>query len=231
MVVGDPSHWVDHFTSLDERLLARIVALWPRCLDVLPPAPEEDVITFNLKSLLTKDAEARLIFYHLEYQFEPEGFTPDGLAFSKGQIDLAVLLDQSCSRYLAYECKRLNVHFSGARQSLATPYVNEGVKRFVTEQYAEGLPVGCMLGYVLDGDTAFALSRVHAAIAANKTDIGLVGSPALETSIGPVERFSSDHTRPGSGNAIHVRHSLLPFPKASEVNAKREEKVDETSSP
>ena len=211
MVVGDPSYWVSHFTSIDDRLLARIIAVWPQCLSVLPPSPEEDAITFNLRSILTKDAEARLIFYHLEYQFEPEGFTPEGLAFSKGKIDLAVLLDQGCTRYLAYECKRLNVHFSGSRQSLATPYVNEGVKRFITEQYAEGLPVGCMLGYVLDGDTAFALGRVHAAIETNKVDVGLAGGPTATAAIGLVQRFSTDHVRPGSRDAIHVRHSFLPF--------------------
>lgn len=215
MVVGDPSVWVSQFTSIDDRLLARIVAVWPQCLTVLPPTPEEDVITFNLKSLLTKDAEARLIFYHLEYQFEPEGFTTDGLAFSKGKIDLAVLLDQSCTRYLAYECKRLNVHFGGVRQSLATKYVKEGVRRFVTEQYAEGLPVGCMLGYVLDGDTDYAQGRVYTAIDANQTDIGLTGPPAADIAIGLVERFSTNHVRPGSGSVIHVRHSLLPFPKAT----------------
>lgn len=221
MVVGDPSYWVNHFTSIDERLLARIIALWPECLTVLPPSPEEDVITFNLKSLLTKDAEARLIFYHLEYQFEPEGFTPDGLAFSKGQIDLAVLLDQSCSRYLAYECKRLNVLFNGKRHSLATRYVNEGVQRFITEQYAEGLPVGCMLGYVLDGDTIFAMARVCAAMEANKASIGLAGSLADGVAIGLIERFSTDHVRAGSGSSIHVRHSLLPFAKAAKVRGKR----------
>lgn len=213
MVVGDASYWVSHFTSIDDRLLARIIAVWPQCLSVLPSSPEEDQITFNLRSILTKDAEARLIFYHLEYQFEPEGFTADGLAFSKGQIDLAVLLDQGCTRYLAYECKRLNVHFSGSRQSLATPYVNDGVKRFITEQYAQGLPVGCMLGYVLDGDTAFALARVHTAIDANKVDVGLTGGPTAAAAMGLVERFSTDHVRPGSGDAIHVRHAFLPFPK------------------
>lgn len=213
MVVGDPSQWVSHFTSIDDRLLARIVAVWPQCVSKLPPNPDEDTITINLRSLLTKDAEARRIFHYLEYQFEPEGFTPDGMAFSKGKIDLAVMLDQGYTHYLAYECKRLNVYFSGARQSLATPYVNEGLKRFTTEQYAEGLPVGCMLGYVLDGDVDFALGRVHAAINTNKVDIGLVGTPAVGAAIGLAERFSTDHVRPASGNAIHVRHSLLPFPK------------------
>jgi hypothetical protein len=176
MVVGDPSEWANHFNSIDERLMARIVALWPQCLTVLPANPEEDKITINLRSLLVKDAEARRIFYYLEYQFEPEGFTADGLAFSKGQIDLAVLLDQGCTHYLAYECKRLNIHNGGARQSLATRCVNEGVKRFITEQYAEGIPVGCMLGYVLDGDMPFAIASVHAAIDTNKCGIGKRGA-------------------------------------------------------
>lgn len=39
--------------------------------------------------------------------------------------------------------------------------------RFVTEEYAEGLPVGCMLGYVMDGDLPYGLQLVQAAIAAN----------------------------------------------------------------
>ena len=62
MVVGDPGYWADNFRSIDERLLARIVALWPQCLSVLSENPEEDEITLNLRSLLTKDSEARLIF-------------------------------------------------------------------------------------------------------------------------------------------------------------------------
>lgn len=220
MFLGDPSEWADHFNSIDERFTARIEALWPQCLAVLPTNPEEDKITFNLRSLLVKDGEARRIFYYLEYQFEPEGFTVDGLAFSKGRIDLAVLLDQGCTHYLAYECKRLNVHNGGARQSLATRYVNEGVKRFITEQYAEGLPVGCMLGYVLDGDMAFAIASVQAAIDANKCGIGLSAGPDSIVPIGITERFSTDHLRPGSSSTISVRHSLLPFPKTGKGKVK-----------
>lgn len=215
MVVGDPSEWAIHFNSIDDRVMARIEALWPQCLAVLPSNPEEDKITINLRSLLVKDAEARCIFHHLEYQFEPEGFTANGLAFSKGKIDLAVLLDQGCTHYLAYECKRLNVVNGGARQSLATQYVNEGVRRFITEQYAEGLPVGCMLGYVLDGDLPFASVSVRNAIDTNKNGIGLKAGPVTMFHLGVAERFSTDHLRPGSGSPIHVRHSLLPFPKTS----------------
>ena len=87
----------------------------------------------------------------IEFQYEPFGYQSDGTAYSKGRIDMAVLLDQDRERYLAYECKRLNLTHSSRRSSLATLYVTKGLHRFVTEQYAEKLPVGYMLGYVLDG--------------------------------------------------------------------------------
>src|SRR3546814_19585245 len=77
---------------------------------------------------------------------------PDGQAYSKGKVDMCVVLDPGREHYLAYECKRLNVQHNGSRHSRATRYVTEGVTRFVTEQYAADLPTGCMLGYVLDGD-------------------------------------------------------------------------------
>lgn len=215
MVVGDPGHWADRFISMDDRLIARIIFLWPKCLSVLPPSPEEDVITINLRNLLTKDVEARQIFYHLEYQFEPEGFTPEGLAFSKGQIDLAVLVDQSCSIYLAYECKRLNVQFKSGWHSLATAYVKEGVLRFVTEQYADGLPVGCMIGYVLDGNLDIALEKVRSAMESSKADIGLSNGPETISMGDDAERFGTDHIRSASGATICLRHTLLPFPQPS----------------
>ena len=211
MVVGDPSIWADRFRSLDIRLLQCIVTVWPKCLAILPPQPDEDTITINLVDILSKHPQARRLFHWLEYQYEPFGYTPGGAAYSKGKIDMAAILDQDRKTYLAYECKRLNVFNSGSRSSLATPYVKEGVKRFVTEQYAENLPVGCMLGYVLDGDVSFALSRVKEAIEANKLEIKLKASPVSENPLTIIERFSTRHEREVSGQEIGVRHALIPF--------------------
>ena len=126
---------------------------------------------------------------------------------------MAVLLDQERDRYLAYECKRLNVPRKGGKRSLATEYVKEGLLRFVTEKYAADLPVGCMLGYVLDGNAATAQSKVFAALAAQQSLIGLVGMPKNQPPIGPMPRFSSRHSRPSAGLDIEVRHTLLPFPR------------------
>lgn len=213
MVVGDPSVWASRFRSLDIRFLQCIVSIWPACLGVLPPQPDEDTITINLVDILMKDVEARRLFHWLEFQYEPIGYKSNGAAYSKGKIDMAVILDQERARYLAYECKRLNVQHNGVRSSLATPYVKEGVKRFVTEQYAENLPVGCMLGYVVDGDVPFAKSRVHTAISANASEINLIAAPVADDPLDIIVRFSTRHLREMSSQEIEVRHALLPFPR------------------
>ena len=212
MIVGDPSAWVARFRSLDERFLERVVAVWPSCVAVLPDDPHEDTITENLVAKVLEDAQARRLFHYLEYHYEPFGYTSEGRAFSKGEIDMAVLLDQDRDCYLAYECKRLNVQRNDGTRSLATEYVTQGVYRFLTEQYAAGLPIGCMLGYVLDGDGPAAGTKVLAAIAAQQTKIGLMGDPERQSSIGPSRRFSTRHERAGDAPGIEVRHALLPFP-------------------
>lgn len=211
MAMGNPSAWTARFCTLDERFLERIIALWPRCLAVLPNNPKEDTITENLVAVLSKDAQARRLFHHMEYHYESFGYTPKGLAFSKGEIDMAVLLDQDRDRYLAYECKRLNVPRKNGVRSLATEYVQCGVRRFVTEKYAADLPIGCMLGYVLDGNTATACTKVLAALATPKNNAALVGMPNPEKPIGSLQRLSSRHVRTPSGQEIEVRHALLPF--------------------
>lgn len=81
--------------------------------------------------------------------------------------------------------------------------------RFMTEQYAEALPVGCMLGYVLDGDLAFASSQVASAIT-GREPLGLARGPVAAASVGSVERLLTTHKR-ASGVAIELRHTLLPF--------------------
>jgi len=210
MILGNADEWKSRFISLDERLLRRILHVWPACLALLPEQPEEDTITINLVALLSQDPIVRRICYFIVYQHEPFGTHPNGAKFSKGKIDLAVLLDQERERYVAYECKRLNVIHGRTRGSLATRYVREGMMRFLTEQYAAGLPVGCMLGYVMDGDLNFATEQVNGAIASNTATLRSVEGSAIGQAVQGVERFSTHHERTGT-SVIELRHVLLPF--------------------
>ena len=181
MLLGDvavwaETVWAERFVSLDRRFLERIAAVWPASIAALPAQPHEDAITISLVARLAKDPVVRRLCHWVEYQFEPFGLSPDGTWFSKGKVDIAVLLDRDRERYLAYECKRLNVTYKGRRNSLAGRYVVEGMMRFLTEQYAEDLPLGCMLGYVLDGDVTFAIGRLTVAIQSH-APVGLIEGP------------------------------------------------------
>ncbi len=208
MLIGDAQEWSEKFVSFDDRFLERIAAIWPMCMDVLPEQPEEDDITINLVNLLGKDVVVRRLCHWIEYQFEPFGLAADGSKYSKGIIDIAVLFDWERERYLAYECKRLNVINGGSRRSLAGEYVTQGMMRFLTEQYAEHLPVGCMLGYVLDGDVSFAEARLAGFIGSHDP-LALADGPTPLAMIKTVVRFRTRHNRP-SGSEIELRHALFP---------------------
>ena len=209
MLAGDPATWADRFRSFDVRFLERVAAIWRRCVDRLPEHPDEDFITANLVDLLNGDPDVRRRFYWIEFQYEPFGYTAEGTAYSRGRVDIAVLLNQDRNVYLAYECKRLNDIRKDGRRSLAGNYVQDGLSRFVAEQYAEGLPLAGMLGYVLDGDLEYAESKVRARITELRGEVGLVAEPRDAGPIGESKRFFSRHRRK-PGAEIEVRHALFP---------------------
>ncbi len=209
MLVGDAAAWADRFRSFDARFLERVAAVWPRCIARLPTHPDEDTITINLVDLLNGDPDVLRRFHWIEFQYEPFGHTAEGTAYSTGRVDMAVFLNQDRDIYLAYECKRLNDVRKDGRRSLASRYVKDGLSRFVVEQYAEGLPVACMLGYVLDGDVEYAESNVRAKIVELGDEVGLVTGPRAAVAIGESRRFFSRHRRQ-SGGEMEVRHALFP---------------------
>lgn len=209
MLIGDAEAWVGRFITFDDRFQDRVAVLWPDCVAVLGPNPVEDKITINLVDRLCVDPVVRRLCHFVIYQHEPFDLAPDGTKYSKGKIDIAVLFDWDRERYLAYECKRLNVQSGSGRSSLATAYVTEGMMRFITEQYAKDLPLGCMIGYVMDGDTTFAQKQVSAAIASHPP-LALVSGPTARPPLGVHPRFESRHTRL-TGQDIDIRHTLLTY--------------------
>ena len=81
--------------------------------------------------------------------------------FPIGYIDILISCEYGSEVYFAIEAKRLRVRsVSGKMDSGNADYVNEGMMRFVTGQYAPYMNAGAMLGYVFDGDTAKARSGV-----------------------------------------------------------------------
>ena len=205
MVSGERRSWVVKFRVTDRKFLRCVARVWRQSVAHMPRSSCEDTITYALVCNVNRDTEARSVFY-CDYQF----YTTVTL-----HVDMAVIVHNDRSTYLGYECKRLNVTGTdGARRSQAGAYVGEdGMMCFVTERYSEGLPVGCMMGYVMDGDMNFAFLRIEEAMAAEQPALGLQGELQENPPIGIIRRFVTEHER--DGRWMEIRHALLPFVQAS----------------
>lgn len=210
MILGDASHWIERFKSVDQRFTEKIVDNWAKCRSLVSPSSKEDDITNNLVNLLWRDREVRRIGWP-ELQFIPlEPLGNMGGVIGKGYIDIALILDNNRDIYIAYECKKLNVTYQGKRASLATPYVKEGLNRFIEQQYSRNLPMACMLGYVMDGKVEDALGKVHNAIKSHVNAKQLKTGPSVLSKVKSSERFHTALLR-GDGTCIQVNHTFLSY--------------------
>ena len=225
MLDGDRHQWTAECRRRDATFLRFVMKVWWQAVALLPGDPLEDAITKAVVDRLDADAEARALFY-CDYQFVPIEWRCDGSLTRNRFIDIAVIVpNDRRSNYLAYECKKLNVRHKGKRRSQAGTYVGQpaaseaqssrspdGMMRFVTGKYAAGLPVACMIGYVMDGDLSFAYARIKAMIEQNRSVLRLQDGPTDEPPLDAMTRFVTTHERNGDG--IELRHALLPFVQA-----------------
>ena len=207
MTEGDKQAWLGRFRAYDQKFLQGVMVVWRAAISALPNDSEEDAITAALVVKLRSDPNTRGLFHSYDFQHPPIRLTPEGqVEGHRLRIDLAVVIDEERDIYIAYECKKLNVRRAdGGRRSQAGAYVRDGMMRFVTEDYGRDLPVGCMLGYVMDGDLQWAYAGVADAICRTPA-LALQGKPTPAPSIGAIKRFITRH-----GRTLEMRHALLPF--------------------
>lgn len=210
MIIGNPSAWLVKFQDVHEKVLHVIKDVWPDCARRFHADALENRITDQLALMLQRDPRSRDDWCVVP-QFKLLDSDSTGDVVTKGFIDFVVIFDLNQENYIAYECKRLNVLFLSGFQTLAGKYVNEGVMRYVSAQYAQELPFGVMIGYVLDSNVPNAVTAVKNQIK-NKSN-GLHCSCASPIkNLPPVSfiiRFKSDHLRPNG--KIEVQHLLLPL--------------------
>ncbi|MFC1750510.1 hypothetical protein ACFL2V_17080 [Pseudomonadota bacterium] len=208
MIIGTSSIWLQQFKDPDERFIQCITNVWPRVLNKINCYSLEDDITRLLVDLLQKD-RATINVGLLTCQWKLREETSDEEFSTKGILDMALILGQDHERYIAYECKRLNVvSKDGKRSSLAGDYVDKGLMRYVKEQYAEALPFGCMIGYVMDGDTEFSIKQLKAAIEKRKDTLNLAAT-TFKAIPGFFTQFETDHIRVKTNSPISVKHRLF----------------------
>lgn len=211
MLAGSPDTWLAQFRDLGEQMSEAIEAAWPICIRPLQTKKDamthEDHITEHLVQALrrTKKVPGRIEYQHVLLIEDA-----DGNVSQSSSIDFVLTVGDDEEVYLAYECKRLNVPYAARVRSLCVPYVTEGLMRFVTGQYSNGLPMATMIGYVMNGDNDRARRGLRKVMKARTATLGLTSEQDHPSVPGAPTRFSSTHTcRPG--HSMRVEHYLLPW--------------------
>lgn len=206
MILGNPSSWVKSFQDVHIQLVEIIRSVWLSCAGRFNFQSEENKITDQLALMLQRHPYSRKRWLIIPQYKSLTDFNGD--VVTKGFIDFVLFFTLDQETYISYECKRLNVQFPSGFKTLADKYVDEGVMRYVSAQYAQDLPFGVMIGYVLDNDTPKALNAVKQQIK-NKTGKLLCPLPMDLPTISFIHRFSTIHNRPTQ--KIEIEHLLLPL--------------------
>lgn len=212
MLAGDLSAWLPHFRGLEERMADAVEAAWPVCIAPLQSKKNamthEDHITEHLvKSLVrTKQVPGRIT-----YQYTLLAEDGIGNVSAPSKIDFVLTIGDNEDIYLACECKRLNVPYRTGVRTLVGEYVDEGLMRFVTGQYANGLPLAMMLGYVMNAKTDVARRGVKRIMALRSATIALQSEREVPVVGGRPIRFHTTHACI-PGHVIEVAHTFLPWP-------------------
>lgn len=212
MLQGDLGIWLERFKSLEERVAETIEEVWPTCIEPLKPIKNtmthEDHITNHLVAALIKSKKlpGRLV---PQYSLLTEA--EDNTIHLSSNIDFVLTVGDDENVYLACECKRLNVPFKSGLKGLVGKYVDDGLMRFITGQYSNGLPLAMMLGYVMNSRADRARKGLRSAMNVRATKIKLkltTDSPVIKDR--PI-RFVTRHTC-DAGHEIDISHTLLAWP-------------------
>ncbi len=198
-------------------MLQKLAEAWPQCVRHFGGvyAHEQKVTNKLVIELRKANRKGRCRVpgrIEAEYTLLEESIASGSVA-TKGYVDMAVLVGDDEAIYLAYENKWLNVkHDTAVRRVKAREYVLEGLMRYVNEQYSALLPRGYMLGFVFDGDLAYASAKIEAEILKRRTELRCTAGTQWEkvsNCPGTMERRRTDHAR--KPVTITVDHILLDF--------------------
>ncbi len=205
------------FNPFDDEYLAEIVSAtamaWGRMKK--PPLGErEDSITFRLAGRIKNDPKFRQLPYDVDAQYWLVGLHGKLL----GRLDLHFKHRHSRRDYFAFEAKRLHVQYPGGTRSTEYPtYVGEaGMRAFLTGQYADGLPAGGMLAYVMDGQTDRAWLGLTKAIYAKREALRMAqgatfARSSLSNAISSKPGMHLGETRHGlKKRNLRILHLILP---------------------
>jgi len=212
MLAGDLNAWLPHFRSLEERIVNAVETAWPICIAPLQSKKNslthEDHITEHLVQSLIR---TKLVPGRIIYQYTLLTEDGSGNVSAPSNIDFVLTLGDDEDVYLACECKRLNVPYKTGVRALVNEYVDQGLMRFVTGQYSNGLPLAMMLGYVMNAKSDEAKRGVKRILKLRSAIVRLQSERDDPVISGRPIRFHTTHACV-PGHIIEVAHTLLAWP-------------------
>ncbi|OHB59210.1 MAG: hypothetical protein A2167_07485 [Planctomycetes bacterium RBG_13_46_10] len=206
-ISGSIDLWTDIFPEdLLPGLFELIIESWktfpqpsPDCLEV--------PITKNFVVHLRSNQNRSVHLFRIDW----ESNVLDEKSAQKGRIDIRFTHGYRPNEYFSFECKRLNeIDKKGRFFSLAGEYIDEGIMRYVNEQYYGGKNGG-MIGYVMDGDIAKAVKSINDAIEKRRENLDIEGKAELKKSSIRPECQQTKETRHLIENEwFTVHHIFLP---------------------
>lgn len=142
-----------------------------------------------------------------ESRSRPQVLTPDG------RTDIPIFIIEIFAQYGVHdphaiiECKRI----AGSDSNLCRLYVVEGIDRFQTGKYAGNHRVGFMVGYLLSGDAAAAVSRINQYLTRKGRKAELLEPSDI---IKKSWVWGSKHSRKESSFPIELNHAFFKLKAA-----------------
>jgi hypothetical protein len=212
-VVGNAREWIELLEQMLPELLKLAVETWQSIAKPFTSTREDD-ITRVLCSALRRNRSVRELPFYVQLQMVA---VDDAVGEELGRMDIAFLptslsASPNESIYFCLECKRLNVIINGRRRPGGTDYVLHGMMRFVTGQYANAVPHGGMLGYVIDGKLAAALKNVQTNVRKRHQSLGMQPPGTLRQSTilaGLATARESDHERSIGPSPFRLHHIFV----------------------
>lgn len=216
---GDTSKWGNTFPeNFVPDVLQLILDAWRQMKSVKCDA-KENQITLQLCAVMRKLKFLR----NSMFAIRPEMLVLD-LESGKelGRIDLQFTHGDQEELYFAFECKRLYYQDSNKKvHANVSEYTGSaGIMCFVTEKYSRGLPHGGMIGYVLSGSLAKALTPLQKSMETNRTSLCLTSTPALlPCAHCPNQPGVLESSHNVNGRSMVLYHVLLPNQAPHSSNA------------
>jgi len=176
----------------------------------------EDNISINLWRCLRQVRRGRSIEWEVCYQYPVPTeaiFEGEQIATSAKKIDikLANHYEDDIEVYFAWEAKKLLNDPPKKDLSLSRKYIDDGIIRFVKEQYSSKVADAGMLGYILHGEPEAIVSEINNLIVGEyhwpNSDILHPDKP-----IGTFDAvYLSNHDRTSVNSPITLHHLFLQF--------------------